>query len=238
MKINSKLLSIGLLFAVIISLVWGGHQCTGRQRWEETSVKLAERLKADSAKYAENAARWEKDSVKQIGVILTLKDQLNEAMSLATEFKARYEGAVAVSDRQIDELSYRDKQIGLLRALVGNKTLPAAYLDNPQLIAVPDTAVLTAAFKTAKRAEIAEKGVDSLSTAVATGWTEIRRLKTQSLRDRETSLFAEQKLRNLAKRKGLFTKSRRKQADEDADEVAKKREGDISDLERIENKLK
>jgi hypothetical protein len=238
MKINAKLASIGLLFAVIISLVWGGHQCSGRQHWEETSGKLAEKLKKDSTRYVDDKARWDKDSVGLIGVIQSQKDQINEARNIATDYRARFEGAVAVSDRQADELSYRDKQISLLRTLVGNKTLSADYLKDLNRVAIPDTAILAAAFKSVKRGEVAQRGVDSLIIATAAQGAEIRKLNTRTERSRSSSLYAQEKLQNLSERKPLFSKSRRRLAREAAQQVRKIREGEISDLERIENDLK
>lgn len=230
--INAKLLSIALGMLLVVAIIVGSQQCSRKDYWHGRTTKLV----ADSTRNRENVVRWQGDSTKLVGIIYTQKDQIDKATRLAANWEAKFNGQVVISDQQVDQLSYKAKQVALLRDLVNNKTLSPIYLTDTLRIAIPDTAILTAATKTTRREALAKRSVDSLLTVVANQGGEIERLDTRYKKARESSLFAQEKMQDLSEPKPLFSESRRKKAKRYRTEIRLKRESDVSDLERVLNK--
>jgi hypothetical protein len=223
-------IALGALFVVASGL--GIHQCYRKQFWYGRTDKLVK----DSTRYQADRVRWRGDSTKFVGVIVTQQGRIEKALNQAANWETKFYGQVAISDQQIDKLSYQAKQVVLLRELVNNKTLSPIYLGDTVKIMVKDTAILTAITKTAKRAALAVGTVDSLLKVVAYQGGEIDRLDARYNKARESSLFAQEKMQDLSERQSLFSESRRKKAKRYTTEIRQKRESDVSDLERVLNK--
>jgi hypothetical protein len=230
--INAKLLSIALGMLLVVAIIVGSQQCSRKDYWHARTVKL----KADSSQYQADRVRWQGDSTKFVGVIVTQQGRIDKALNQAANWETKFYGQVAISDQQVDKLSFQAKQVVLLRELVNNKTLSPIYLGDTVKIMVQDTAILTAITKTAKRAALAVGTVDSLLKVVATQGTEMERLDARYNKARESSLFAQEKMQDLSEPKPLFSESRRKKAKRYRTERRLKRESDVSDLERVLNK--
>jgi hypothetical protein len=104
---------------LIVAIVVGARQCSRKGYW----YGCADKLKADSTRYGQDRVRWRGDSTGMVGIILTQKGQIDKASRLAADWETKFYGQVAISDQQVDKLSYQAKQVALLRELVTNKTL-------------------------------------------------------------------------------------------------------------------
>ncbi|GAB3761280.1 hypothetical protein [Spirosoma pomorum] len=231
LNLKAILLPVVLGVLLIVASGLGIHQCSRKQFWNGRTDKLV----ADSIRNGQDRVRWRGDSLGQVSIILSQKSQIEKATRLAADWETKFYGQVAISDQQVDRLSYQAKQVALMRELVNNKTLSPIYLRDTLRIAVSDTAILTATTKTVKRANLAMSQVDSMKTVVAIQQTALEKSDARLHRARESSLYAQEKLQKLAEPRPWFSKSRRKEASEAVPEVRKKRESEESELERALN---
>lgn len=212
---------IGLVLVVLLGVAcWYWYKSHRGKVAAETHV---EALQADSTK------SWKLNG--------KLQKQADDAIFFANRYKASRDSAITASDRNADKLTYSQKVVAYLKALVDNKTLPAQP-NRPIDLTADD--VVTAGLKTANREEIQRNRGDSLAESVAARDARILALREDKLNLKAGLVEVKRKAGDKAKG-GLWPFNIRrikeeKQLEKFADDALKKSESEESELEREVNK--